>query len=190
MAPAPAPQSPEQSPPETSAPDPAGGAGPPSSRDEAPRPQPPQPAQAHPLPMAMTKAKPTGQADPAHRQRAVAALLLAVLSLFGLLALSNFQRGIYIVAFALVVGVLAIWLAVTALRRARRSGTAGPRGSVTAIVIGGIGVLLSAGLLGGFALFGKQAAAYSQCLSGANTNAAQQACQHQFIRAVEHATTH
>jgi hypothetical protein len=131
-----------------------------------------------------------GQADPAYRQRAVAALFLSLLSLFGLLALSNFQRGIYIVAFALVVGALGIWLAATALRRARRSGTAGPRGSVTAIVIGGIGVLLSAVLLAGFAVFGKQAAAYSQCLSGANTNAAQQACQTQFIRAVEHATTH
>lgn len=130
----------------------------------------------------------TGRADPAHQQRAVAALLLSVLSLFGLLGVSNFQRGVYIVGFALAAGALAIWLAATALARTRRAGTAGPRGSVTAIVIGGVGVLLSGVLLLGFALFGSQAAAFSRCLSGANTIAAQHACQQQFIHSVEQVT--
>jgi len=130
----------------------------------------------------------TGRAAPAHQQRALAALVLAVLSLFGLLGVSNFQRGVYIVGFALVSGVMAIWLAGTALARTRRAGTAGPRGSVTAIVIGSIGVLLSGILLLGFALFGKQASTFSRCLSGANTIAAQQACQNQFIHSVEQVT--
>jgi hypothetical protein len=67
-------------------------------------------------------------------------------------------------------------------------GTAGPRGSVVAIVIGGVGVLISGVLLAGFALFGKQASTYSQCLSGANTVAAQQTCRTQFTRAIENAT--
>lgn len=133
-------------------------------------------------------ARRTGRADPAHQQRAVAALLLSVLSLFGLLGVSNFQRGVYIVGFALAAGVLAIWLAATALARTRRAGTAGPRGSVTAIVIGGIGVLLSGVLLLGFALFGTQASTFSRCLSGANTIAAQHACQQQFIHSVEQVT--
>ncbi len=127
----------------------------------------------------------TGRADPAHQQRAVAGLLLSVLSLFGLLGVSNFQRGVYIVGFALAAGVLAIWLAATALARTRRAGTAGPRGSVTAIVIGGVGVLLSGVLLLAFILFGKQASEFSRCLSGANTIAAQQACQHQFIHSIK-----
>jgi len=130
----------------------------------------------------------TGRADPAHQQRALAALVLSVLSLFGLLGVSNFQRGVYIVGFALVSGVLAIWLAVTALARTRRAGTAGPRGSVTAVVIGGIGVLLSGLLLLGFALFGQQASTYSRCLSGANTIAAQQACRNQFAHSIEQVT--
>ena len=51
-----------------------------------------------------------------------------------------------------------------------------------------VGVLVSGVLLAGFALFGKQASAYSQCLSGANTIAAQQTCRTQFTRAIEHAT--
>ncbi len=105
-----------------------------------------------------------------------------------MLGLSNFQRGVYIVAFALVAGAMAVWLAATAMRRARGRGTAGPRGSVVAIVIGGVGVLISAVLLAGFALFGRQASTFSQCLSGANTVAAQQRCQSQFMRAVRNAT--
>ena len=147
-------------------------------------PPPPSPEQAQ----TQARARRTGRADPAHQQRAVAALLLSVLSLFGLLGVSNFQRGVYIVGFALVAGVLAIWLAATALARTRRAGTAGPRGSVPAIVIGGIGVLLSGVLLLAFALFGKQASTFSRCLSGANTIAAQQACQNQFIHSIKQVT--
>jgi len=152
----------------------------------APVPPPPQPPQQTPgqyLPQA--KAKRTGRADPVHQQRAIAALFLAVLSLFGLLGTGNFQRGGYIIAFALVAGAAGIWLASTAIIRARRSGTAGPRGSVTAIIICCVGVVLSALLLTGLALFGQQTRTFSQCISGANTLTAQQACRNQFMRAVE-----
>ncbi|HUY49002.1 MAG TPA: hypothetical protein VMV92_25330 [Streptosporangiaceae bacterium] len=184
----PPPQPPDQSTAETSAPEPTAALGAPHApHGEQHRPQQPQPASAQRLPGA--KASLAGQADPAHQQRAVAALFLALLSLFGLLGLSNLQRGIYIVTFTVMVGVLAIWLAATAITRARRSGTAGPRGSVTALVIGGVGVLISTLLITGFALFGKQAAAYSRCLSGANTITAQQACQSQFSRVIQGAST-
>jgi hypothetical protein len=147
-------------------------------------PPPPSPERAQ----TQARAGRTGRADPAHQQRAVAALLLAVLSLFGLLGVSNFQRGVWIVGFALVAGALAIWLAGTALARTRRAGTAGPRGSVVAIVIGGVGVLLSGVLLLAFVLFGHQASTYSRCLSGANTIAAQQACRNQFIHSIQQVT--
>lgn len=146
------------------------------------------PAGTSPAGSAAPKAKPAGRAHPAHQQRALAALFLAVLSLFGVLGLSNFQRGFYIVAFALVAGIMAIWLAATAIWRARRGGTAGPRGAGLTIMIGGIGVLVSALLLAGFAVFGKQASTFSQCLSGANTVAAQHTCQSQFTRAIKNAT--
>lgn len=160
-----------------------------------PPPPPPEPSPAEtpsagpsPARTAAPKAKPAGRPDPVHQQRSVAALFLAVLSLFGVLGLSNFQRGIYVVVFALAAGVMAIWLAATAIRRARRGGTAGPRGAGLTIMVGGIGVLVSAILLAGFALFGRQASTFSQCLSGANTVAAQQACQSQFTRAIKNAT--
>ncbi|MGO9220026.1 MAG: hypothetical protein ACLP5E_20015 [Streptosporangiaceae bacterium] len=144
-----------------------------------------QPAERQPTESAALR--PAGRADPVHQQRSVAALFLALLSLFGVLGLSNFQRGVYIVAFALVAGAMAVWLAGTAIRRARRGGTAGPRGSGIALAIGMVGVLVSGVLLAGFALFGKQVSTYSQCLSGANTIVAQQTCRTQFTRAIENA---
>lgn len=161
---------------------------PPDPSPAEPSPVEPSTARTSPAETATPEAKRAGRADPLLQQRSVAALFLALLSLFGVLGLSNFQRGVYIVAFALVAGAMAIWLAATAMRRARGRGTAGPRGSVVAIVIGGVGVLISAVLLAGFALFGRQASTFSQCLSGANTVAAQQTCRTQFTHAIENAT--
>ena len=161
---------------------------PPPDRSPAEPPTEPSAAGTPPAESAAPEVKRAGRADPLLQQRSVAALFLALLSLLGVLGLSNFQRGVYVVAFALVAGTMAVWLAATAMRRARNRGTAGPRGSVVAIVIGGVGVLVSAVLLAGFALFGKQASTYSQCLSGANTVAAQQTCRTQFTHAIENAT--
>jgi hypothetical protein len=178
----PPPQSPEQSSSEPPGHEPAAALSPPAAQPPQP-PSAPSPAHSRLLPTA--RARRVARPAPAHQQRAVAALFLAVLSLFGLLGLSNFQRGRYIVGFATVVGALAIWFAITAITRARRSGTASPRGSLTAALIGAVGVLLSGLLLIGFALFGKQAADYSQCLSGANTITAQQSCQHHFVQSIK-----
>jgi hypothetical protein len=123
-------------------------------------------------------------AEPAAQRRAVAALLVALLSLTGLLALGDPQRGVYLVAYALLAGVVAMWLAVTSLARARRGGTARPHGSAAATAIAGIGILLSSILLLGFIVFGRQMSAYGQCLSEAGTTEAQQSCQQQFTHAV------
>ena len=120
----------------------------------------------------------------AHRSAGAAALLVALLSLTGLLALSNPQRGVYLVGYALLAGVVAMWLAVTSLARARRSRTARPHGSATATAIAGVGILLSAVLLLAFAVFGQQLSAYGRCLSEAGTTTAQQACQAQFTHAL------
>jgi hypothetical protein len=140
---------------------------------------------AFPRPAPGPKTRSVLPPEPATQQRAVAALVLALLSLFGLLGLNNFQRGIYIAAFTMLAGALAVWFAVTSLLRARRGGTRSPRGSVVAIVLGGIGLLLSGFLVVGLAAFGKQAVTYQRCVSGANTIAAKQACQSQFVHAVE-----
>ena len=101
-------------------------------------------------------------AEPATQRRALAALLVALLSLTGLLAFGNPQRGVYLVGYALLAGIVAMWMAVTSLTRARRSRTARPYGSATAAAIAGVGILLSAVLLLAFAVFGRQLSAYGR----------------------------
>jgi len=126
----------------------------------------------------------TVPAEPATQQRALAALLVALLSLTGVLALGNPQRGVYLVVYALLAGVVAMWLALTSLARARRRRTARPHGSAAATAIAGIGILLSVILLLAFAVFGRQLSAYGRCLSEAGTSTAQQACQAQLTHAL------
>lgn len=128
-------------------------------------------------------------AEPAVQRRALAALLLALLSLAGLFSLNYLQRGIYLVAYALLAGLMAMWLAVTALARARRGRTTRPRGSIIATVIAGVGIILSVIMLIAFAVFGKQLTAYGRCLNLASTSADRQACQTQFIHAVNRELT-
>ena len=128
---------------------------------------------------------PLPPADPALRQRALAALLLGVLSLIGLMfGLGNLRRGVFVAALTLVFAAVAIWLGVTASRKARRSGTARPRGAVSGIVLGAVGLAISALWLMVLAVFWPQLNAYYNCMGGANTVTAEQACHDQFTNSV------
>jgi predicted PurR-regulated permease PerM len=119
------------------------------------------------------------------RQRAIAALILGVLSLLSLLGVgSNFHRGIYLVIFALAVGISACWFGITAMRKARRAATMRPRGAVAGVVLGIIASVLSLVLLIALAAFWQQLNSFSQCLNQANTPSAQQTCLDQLHRSV------
>jgi len=119
------------------------------------------------------------------RQRALAALALGALSLVGLLlGLGNLHRGIYVAVLALLFAVTAIWLGITASKKARRSGTARPRWAVSGVVLGTLGLAFSALWLLVLAVFWPQLNSYYNCLSGANTVATQQACHNQFTNSV------
>ena len=119
------------------------------------------------------------------RQRALAAFSLGLLSLVGLaLGLGNVRRGVYVAVLALLFAVTAIWLGAGTNTRARRSGTARPRGAVSGIVLGGLGLALSGLWLLALAVFWPQVSAYYNCMNGANTVAAQQACHTQFTNSV------
>ncbi len=123
--------------------------------------------------------------EPALRQRALAAFALGVLSLLGLaLGLGNLRRGVYVAVLSLLFAMTAIWLGAWANRSARRSGTARPRGAVSGIVLGGFGLALSTLWLLALAVFWPQLSAYYNCMSGANTVAAQQACHTAFTNSV------
>jgi len=104
------------------------------------------------------------------QQRAIAALLLALISLVGLVMLSgSIRRGAVVLAVTLVIGGTSLWLALTAMSRSKRAGTSRPRLSVLATVLGVAGTGLSALALLGFALFWPQISRYSNCIAGANT---------------------
>jgi hypothetical protein len=119
------------------------------------------------------------------RQQAAAAFALGVLSLLGLvLGLGNLRRGVLVAVVTLLFAVAAIWLGVSSNRRARRSGTARPRGAVSGIVLGGFGLAFSALWLLVLAVFWPQLNTYYTCMNSANTVAAQQACHSQFTNSV------
>lgn len=108
-----------------------------------------------------------------------------MLSLLALFAVgSNFRRGVYLVIFALVLGVCACWMGVTAMQRARRAGSLRPASSIAGTVLGIVGAALSALMLIFFAAFWPQLTSFSQCLNSANTVSAQQACMNQLHRSV------
>jgi hypothetical protein len=125
--------------------------------------------------------------DPAVQQRAWAALALGVLSPLGLsMGLGGeLRRTIYVVILAFVIGGLAVWLGVTSMRRARSGGTARPRGAMSGTVLGVLGLVFSCFALITFAAFWPQLNQLSNCMAGANTVSAQQACQNQFSKSVD-----
>ena len=87
-------------------------------------------------------------------------------------------------AFAFVVAVIAIVAGATASRRARREGTARPRGSLAAIILGSVSIVLCAAALVAI-VFARQFAAYEQCISNAPSSSAKQACATTFMHAVQ-----
>ena len=123
--------------------------------------------------------------EPPVRQRAVTALVLGVLSLIGLmLGLGNLRRGVFVAVLTLLFGAAAVWLGVTATKKARRGGTARPRWAVGGVVLGCIGLVFSALWLLVLAVFWPQLNTYYTCMGGANTVVAQQACHDQFTKSV------
>jgi hypothetical protein len=67
---------------------------------------------------------------------------------------------------------------------ARRGGTARPRWAVGGVVLGCVGLTFSALWLLVLAVFWPQLNTYYNCLDGANTVTARQACHDQFTKSV------
>ena len=123
--------------------------------------------------------------EPPVRQRALTALLLGVLSLIGLmLGLGNLRRGIFVAVLILLFAATAVWLGMTATKKARRGGTARPPWAVGGVVLGSLGLAFSALWLLVLAVFWPQLNTYYNCMGAANTVTAQQACHDQFTKSV------
>ncbi len=122
--------------------------------------------------------------SPALQQRAWAALALSVLSLLAMTLISNIHRGVYVVAVALAVATAGLVLAFTTMSAAKRAGTRRPRGVLAATVLGLVAFVFCSFALAGFLIFRTELSQYANCMSGANTSAAQTACQNQLDNSV------
>jgi 4-amino-4-deoxy-L-arabinose transferase-like glycosyltransferase len=144
----------------------------------------PNPPQTSPY---LRKSPPTKLpvADPALRQRARAAVMLAILSLlalfgaFGVVLGSNPDRSRYVDEVGIVIAVVAVWLAATTMRRARRAMSTGPGTAVFALVVGMIGLVITTLTLPGFSSDAPELGQYLHCVSAAKTTTARQACEQQ-----------
>jgi hypothetical protein len=107
--------------------------------------------------------------------------LLVLISMLGLVILTgNLKRVLVVLVVTLLIGGTGLWLAITAMSRSRRAGATRPRFSLLATVLGVLVTGMSALALTGFALFWTQFSQYANCTAGANTVAAQNACDQQL----------
>jgi Na+/proline symporter len=118
------------------------------------------------------------------RQRALAAAIFGLLGLIALSAANQAGHASYLVGFALIIGAAGCVLGISAVVRARRDETIRPRGSVAGIIMGAVCVVLSLLAFVGI-IFARQLTSYESCMNNATTNAAQQACTQQLMRAVQ-----
>jgi hypothetical protein len=140
----------------------------------------PRPATQRP-----TRQRPTRPPERELRHRAIAALIFGVLSLVALLGVrTDLHRGVYLLIFSAIIGVAACVIGITALRKARRTGTYRPRGAIGGIVLGALAALLSIPILATYLAFPTQVDNYVKCLSLAQTSSDQHACENQFYRSI------
>jgi hypothetical protein len=148
----------------------------------------PEPGRRSPPPSPFLPPAPRPQlppADPVLTQRALAGVILGILSLVTMLLIGNLHRGATVAAVALAVALTGLALSISAARAAKRSGTARPRGATGGMVLSGAGLLFSFVALLGFLIFAAQIDQYSSCMTGASTGSQQQACRTQLEHAID-----
>ncbi|MDA8323118.1 MAG: hypothetical protein M0030_25375 [Actinomycetota bacterium] len=140
-------------------------------------PAPPQP-KPQPGPQSRPPARQRGaRPDRELRQRAAAALVFGVVSLFALLWLgASASRAVYLLLFSVVVGIAGAAIGITALVKANRTGAYRPRGAVGGIVLGAIATVLAGLMLMAFLMYPGPIRSYFRCVQVATTQTAQTAC--------------
>jgi hypothetical protein len=108
-----------------------------------------------------------------------------MLSLVALLGLGgDLSRGVYLLIFSAIIGIAACVIGITAVRKARRTGSYRPRAAVGGIIIGALAALLSIPILATYLAFPRQVNDYVKCLNQAQTSGTQQACMDKFYRSI------
>lgn len=142
--------------------------------------RPPAPAPRRPAPQ-----RPTKPPERELRQRAIASLVFGAVSLLALLGLgTDLHRGVYLLIFSALVGVAACVIGITALRKARKTGSYRPRGAIGGIVLGALATLISVPILATYLAFPTQVNDYVNCLRQAQNSSNQRACMTKFYKSI------
>jgi hypothetical protein len=138
-------------------------------------------------PARAARPRPTRPPDRELRQRAIASLLLGVISLVALLGLGgDLHRGVYLLIFSAAIGIAACVIGITAVLKARKTGSYRPRGAVGGIVLGTLAAVLSIPILATYLAFPRQVDNYVKCVTQSNSQSSgnQQACMDKFYKSI------
>jgi hypothetical protein len=131
------------------------------------------------------RAQPTKQPDRELRHRALASLVLGVLALVALLGLGgDLHRGVYLLIFSAVVGIGSCIIGITAVIKARKTGSYRPRGSIGGIVLGALAAVLSIPILATYLAFPHQVDNYVKCLNQNQGSGSEQSCMDKFYKSI------
>jgi hypothetical protein len=120
------------------------------------------------------------------RQRAIASLIFGAVALIALFGLgTDLHKGVYLLIFSAAVGVAALVIGVTAVIKARKTGSYRPRGAVGGIVLGALATLIAVPILATYLAFPTQVSNYVNCLHQAQTSSEQRACMTKFYKAIQ-----
>jgi hypothetical protein len=129
--------------------------------------------------------RPTRPPDRELRQRGIASVLLGVASLFALIGLrSDPQRFVYLLIFSAVIGVASVVIGITAVLKARRTGSFRPRGVIGGIILGSLAAVLSIPLLAWYIAFPRPVDNYITCITQTQTTGGDKTCLDKFYRSI------
>lgn len=112
-------------------------------------------------------------------------MVLGALALAALLGLSrDLQRGVYLLLFSAVIGLGACVIGITAVRKARKTGSFRPRGATGGIILGTLAALISIPILATYLAYPTQLTNFVNCVSKAQSSSARQACTNRFYKSV------
>ncbi len=106
--------------------------------------------------------------------------LVAILFGFG----PDPSRGIFLVIFSALVGIAAIVIGVSAIVKARKTGSYRPRGVIGGIGLGALAALISLAVGTLYLAFPNQTRTYVNCLNQAQTTSQRQACLNQLEKSI------
>ena len=115
----------------------------------------------------------------------MAAGVIGALALLALLGFNgDLSRGVYLLGFSALVGATAAVIGITALRKAKRTDVARPRGAVAGIILGVFALVLTVPMMTAYLAFPGQMQSYMNCMTQAQSTGDRQTCVNQFLNSV------